>query len=541
MAAGAGSLTGTRSLLWPGLAALAASPGLAILALLALLSAAPGRAPALAAGLDRYTLHVLEFTLLQATLSTGLSLAAALPLARALARRPDFPAREMVLRLFGVPLVLPAIVAVFGVVAVWGQNGAVGQLLRLAGLPTPGPIYGLEGILIVHTFFNLPLAVRLLLPVWDGIQGETWRLAGQLGMTSGPIFRLIEWPRLRAALPGVATLVFLLCFSSFTVVLALGGGPRAATLEVAIYQALRLDFDLVRAVFLAFLQVAVAATVAVVAFRFARSPASEPAAGRPVRRPDADNRAGRCLDVLCITLGLLWVGAPLVALVVAGLDGPLAAVLRRPEVWQAAGRSLGVGFGAGVLALLLGLLLAATTSDLAVRSGRGRLADRLEIAGSQTLVVSPVVLGAGLFVLLLPVVPVFDLALPLAALVNGLVAIPYVLRLVSPVLRRTARHHDRLCAGIGLTGLRRIAWLEGRVLLRPAATALALASALATGDLTAIALFGSEREATLALLVYRALGSYRMDEAAVLALLLVLLCLLVFTVIEGVGRVAARA
>ncbi|TIW01612.1 MAG: thiamine/thiamine pyrophosphate ABC transporter permease ThiP, partial [Mesorhizobium sp.] len=68
-----------------------------------------------------------------------------------------------------------------------------------------------------------------------------------------PAFRLLEWPVLRAAMPGVAGLVFMLCITSFTIVLTLGGGPAATTLEVAIYQALRFDFDPARAVVLTLL------------------------------------------------------------------------------------------------------------------------------------------------------------------------------------------------------------------------------------------------------------------------------------------------
>ncbi len=52
-------------------------------------------------------------------------------------------------------------------------------------------------------------------------------------------------------LPGLVLIVFLLCATSFTLVLTLGGGPSATTLEVAIYQALKLDFDPPRAVALA--------------------------------------------------------------------------------------------------------------------------------------------------------------------------------------------------------------------------------------------------------------------------------------------------
>ena len=525
-------MVGHRTLVWPGALALTATLGLAAMSLGALLTAAPSfRTDSV---LDAYTIRVLRFTVLQAALSTVLSVIFALPVARALARRSNFWGRTVIVRLMGLPLVLPVIVAVFGIAAVWGQNGTISHLLQLADLDALSPLYGLTGIMIAHVFFNMPLAVRLLLPVWEAVPGETWRLAAQLGMRSGAVFRLIEGPRLLAAVPGVAVLIFLLCFTSFAVVLALGGGPGATTLEVAIYQALRLDFDIPRAVALGVLQVVVCAVIATAMVRFARPVASSATEGRASLRPDTAAMGGKVCDALWITLGVLWVAGPLLAVVMEGLAGPVIDVLSRTAVWQALARSLGVGFGAAVLALVLGLLLLATTRDLAVRGARVALANRLETAGSLTLVISPVVLGAGLFVLLLPVIPVLDWALPLAALVNAVVMTPYVLRLVGPVLRRTAEHHDRLCASLGLNGWARIRLLEWPAARGVVATALALTAALATGDLTAIALFGTERDATLALLLYRALGSYRMDEAAVLALLLVLSCLAVFVIIEGV-------
>jgi thiamine transport system permease protein len=70
------------------------------------------------------------------------------------------------------------------------------------------------------------------------------------------LFRLIEWPAMRRSAAGAAGLVFMLCATSFTLVLVLGGGPAATTLEVAIYQALRFDFDPNRAVLLSFIQIA---------------------------------------------------------------------------------------------------------------------------------------------------------------------------------------------------------------------------------------------------------------------------------------------
>ncbi|MBM3573436.1 MAG: ABC transporter permease subunit, partial [Alphaproteobacteria bacterium] len=224
-------------------------------ALAALVAAASADMAALyALAGDPYLHRVVIFTAAQAIGSTILAVGLAIPVARALARRQSFPGRIILLRLFGLPLVLPSIVAVIGIVAIYGRSGLINDGLAALGMPRALDIYGLTGILIAHLFFNLPLAVRLLLGMWSMVPGETWRLASQLGMGSGAIFRLIEWPLLRDGLPTVAGLIFMLCFTSFAVVLTLGGGPAATTVEVAIYQALRFDFDPARAVALALVQ-----------------------------------------------------------------------------------------------------------------------------------------------------------------------------------------------------------------------------------------------------------------------------------------------
>src|SRR5262249_18715025 len=131
---------------------------------------------------DRYIRHVLVFTLLQAALSTLLSVALAIPVARALARRTRFPGRGLLLRLFGLPMVMPAIVAIFAIVAVYGESGWLHRLAAGLGRPLGSFLYGLCGILIAHVFFNMPFAARALLAALEAVPGESWRLASQLGM-----------------------------------------------------------------------------------------------------------------------------------------------------------------------------------------------------------------------------------------------------------------------------------------------------------------------------------------------------------------------
>ncbi|MFO1349710.1 MAG: thiamine/thiamine pyrophosphate ABC transporter permease [Gammaproteobacteria bacterium] len=520
--------------LWAGALALAAIGLIVAGALAALLAEAPTLE---FAGLwrDAYLRRVVWFTFWQAALSTFLSVGLALPVARALARR-HFAGREWLIKLFGLPLVIPTIVAVFAIVAVYGQSGLVNRAAAALGLPTWTHFYGLSGILLAHTFFNLPLAVRLLLPLWRAIPGETWRLASQLGMSGGALWRSLEWPLLRQALPGVAGLVFMLCFTSFAVVLALGGGPAATTIEVAIYQALKFDFDLGRAVLLALLQLTLCALLVGFSQRFAQPMASAAAPGRRQERPDLRGWPGRMGDAIAIASAALAVLLPLATLVVAGLSGPVLATLADSLLWYSALRSLFIALGAGVLALLLGWALALASRELRVRRYRPRWADAVELGGALILVVPPLVLGTGFFVLLAPRADVFWLAPLLVVIVNALMGLPYVIRILTPALNRVAEHHDRLCASLGLAGWNRLLWVEWPLARRPLGLALALAAALSTGYLGVIALFGSQDNATLPLLLYQRLASYQMGQAAVTALALTLLCLALFTILErGVG------
>ena len=126
------------------------------------------------------------------------------------------------------------------------------------GIAFKPDIYGLSGVLIAHVFFNFPLAVRLFLNALETIPEPSWKLAATLRMSAIQRLRILCLPVLRASLPGVAGMIFLLCMTSFTLVLVLGGGPSATTLEVAIYQSLTYDLDLPRAAALTLLQIALA-------------------------------------------------------------------------------------------------------------------------------------------------------------------------------------------------------------------------------------------------------------------------------------------
>ena len=490
------------ALIVAGVMAIAIIPALAALGF----SASSGGAP----NWD-YLWQAARFTLLQATFSTLLSAGLAVPVALVLARR-NFVGRSLLMQLFAVPQSLPPLVAVLGLLALFGQAGLI------AGMPS---IYGLSGILLAHVFFNLPFAVRLLLAGLDTIPGESWRLAAQLGMGRVEIFRIIERPVIVQALPGIAGLTFMLCVTSFTIVLTLGGGPRAATLEVAIYQALRFDYEPRLALMLSLAQLVLCAAFMAFATRFATPMAAS--AGMGVRSERPTTRGA--LDAPLLLLAGLFVAAPLAAVAVAGLEADMLKLLTQARTWQAIATSTLIAVAAASLALALAL-------PLARMAGRGVKA--FQLLGQITLLIPPIVLGAGWFLLghRLP-----DWTAPLFVILgNALMALPFALTALLPFFMRAAAVDDRLCESLGLQGLARLRLIDWPQLRRAVALAFVLAVMVSFGDLGVIAFFGTEDFVTLPFLLFQRLGSYRTDDAAGLALILMLLALALAGLADRLGE-----
>ncbi len=488
--------------------------------------AEPGR------GLGPADWAALRFTVWQALISATLSVALAVPAARALARR-RFPGRAAIVGLLGAPFLLPSVVVVFGIIAVWGRAGWLNQGLREAGLPV-FDVYGLTGVVLAHVFFNLPLVTRLVLQGWMAIPAEQFRLAAQLGFGPRDVFRRIEAPMLRAVAPGAFVLVFLLCMSSFAVALILGGGPRATTVELAIFQAIRFDFDLGRAALLALIQFGLCGAVAALALWMAAEAGFGTGIRGVVRRWDAESAGLRVLDGAVIVALMLFVGLPIAALVAQGIPGLLAGL--PASTWPAAARSLGVALASAVLAIALGLALAGLI-DARKAVGRGR---GMELFALLSLAASPFVIGTGLFIVIHPVANPFALALPVTAAVNAAMALPFVLRALLPALAEARTVDGRLADSLGMEGFARFRLVTWARLRRPMGFAAGLAAALSMGDLGVIALFAPPDVATLPLLMQRLMAAYRMEAAAGVALVLVTLTLGMFWILDRGGRMNAR-
>jgi thiamine transport system permease protein len=483
-------------------------------------------------------LRLVVMTTTQAGLTTLLSLGVGTALAWAL-NRLDFPLRPLVIGLFSAAIVTPGLVVAFGLIAVWGRAGWASSLWSsLTGGPLDLPLFGLFGILLAHVVLDASFAARILLARLETIPAARLKTGQSLGLTALQRFRLIDWPAIRPSLPGLGAIIFLLAFTSFPIVLMLGGGPANQTLEVAIYSAVRLDFDLLGAVRLALVQVALCALVLGLAAGFAPVPSRLTGSAVPLWR---ERGPARLAAVAVLILGIVGFGLPLLAVLIDGLGAALPPLLSRASFWQSLVTSLLIGVCASSLSLVLAFAVAAARS--ATQSSAARVG--LGLSANAYLAVPSVVLALGFFLLVRGFgIPPGALALPVVILANSLLALPFALATLAPPLEAIATTRGKLIRALGLGGLRQFTAVEWPLLARDIGVVLALGFCFSLGDLGVISLFGTEEITTLPMLMYRSLGAYRSADAGAIAALMLLLSVAAFTLLpllfERLGHACSR-
>lgn len=145
---------------------------------------------------DDYLHQILAFSIGQAFLSALLSILIGVLFGRAFFYQ-SFPGKSLIQRLLSLTFVLPALLAIFGLLGIYGTAGWLSQLMQALGIDWKPTIYGLSGILIAHLFFNIPLAARMTEQALQAIPSEQHQLAAQLNIRHWSFFRLIELPYLK--------------------------------------------------------------------------------------------------------------------------------------------------------------------------------------------------------------------------------------------------------------------------------------------------------------------------------------------------------
>ena len=483
-------------------------------------------AAALAVVARPFVVEVAWFTLWQAALSTALTVVVALPAAWVFARF-DFRGRRALWALSIVPFVLPTIVVAAAFLAVFGPRSPLGVRLDQT----------IWAILVAHVFYNYAIVLRVVGSVWAQVDPRLGDAARALGASPFGAFRHATLPLLRPAIASAAAIVFLFTFTSFGVILVLGGA-RFATLEVEIYRQAAQLLDLRAAAVLALLQMIGLGALLFAYGRYQQGAAlrqrllSRAASARPPR-----TALERLAVVANVGVMLLLLGVPLGLLVertFATADGygvaNIAALFQTGErsalfvpPIDAVRNSLLFAVVATAISVPLGLGAATV-----IARGRGRVAGAFDALLMLPLGTSAVIVGFGFLVALgsLPFVPV-DLrtSAVLIPIAHALVALPFLVRSVVPLLRSVDARLREAAAVLGASPARVWREIDLPIIGRSALMGAGFAFAVSLGEFGATLFIVRPDVPTMPIAIYRLLGqpgAFAFGQAMAMATLLML-------------------
>ncbi len=481
--------------------------------------------------------RVLWFTLWESLASTVLCVVVALP-AAAMFARYRFKGKRVLWSALLVPFVLPTVVVAVSMLGVIGGGG-------LAGINLNGTVWA---ILIAHVFFNYAVVVRTVGATWSTIDPRLEESARTLGAPLWRVFREITWPLIRSSVAAAASIVFLFSFTSFGIVLILGGISHR-TLEVEIYDQTAKFLHLDIAAVLAIVQLVV---VVVILMWF----------GRSQRRRSVllDQRSASEMERTVETSPQRWFIRSNILFMAVLFGVPLGLLVARsfstPNGWgfgfyqaltdtrggstsfvppiDAVGNSLLFAFIATAIALVLGLCAAWAIV------GDGSKSSSIFSRWTDTALMIPlgtsaVTVGFGFLI-------VFDepplnlrSSLWLIPIAHAIVALPFVVRLLVPGLRSIDPRLREAASTLGASP-RQVWWtIDVPIVSRSLAAAAGFAFAISLGEFGATAFLARPDRPTMPIAIYRALGrpgDYNFGQAMAMSTILMLLTVVVVTAID---------
>jgi thiamine transport system permease protein len=490
-----------------------------------------------------YFARIMWFTVWQATLSTLLTVILALPGAYVFARY-QFRGKSLIWALTTIPFVLPTVVVANAFTAWLGPRGWLNQgLMAILGLDHP-PIdlqYTIWIILLAHVFYNYAVVLRIVGGFGANLNPRLEEAARVLGARPRDVLRQVTLPLLTPAVVAASVLVFIFCFTSFGVILILGG-PHFATLEVEIYRQTVNFFNLQLAAALSILQILFTFSLMWIYTRL-QARTAVPLDLRP--REQTQRRVTSLHERLIV-------GAN-VALMAVLLLSPLAALVERsftlgggftlryygelfvnrrdsilyvPPI-QAVVNSLGFAAVAVVFALVLGLISASLLARPGRRPGMRRMQALFDPLLMLPLGTSAVTLGFG-YIIALDEPPLnLRTSLLLIPLAHTLVAFPFVVRSLLPALRGIKPSLREAASTMGATPLQVWRQVDLPMVARALLVGAVFAFTISLGEFGATALIARPQTTTMPVAIYRFLGqpgALNYGQALAMSTLLMLVC-----------------
>lgn len=494
---------------------------------------------------DPYTLRILKFTINQAFVSTLLSLIIALPGAYLLVNY-QVKGRKIILSICTIPFVLPAILVILGFVTFYGNNGFLNVMLMKIFNLESAPLkilYSYKAIIIAHAFYNFPIILVLVTTYWENLDYKMELSSFVFGASKVQTFFYITLPRLIVSIISSSLLVFLFCFTSFSIILVLGGGPKYTTMEVEIYRRARISMDLNSASSYALISILLCIIILVLYNIFQRKTSLKENVNKTLYKKEKKpvSKIGKILSLIYIIFIVLFVLSPIISIIIKSF---LASNTRSDNSvftlkWYK--QLLGLTSTTGVMksslssvtnslkiALTVAILSTPMSLSLAIASKREKNTSSIfiELLAMLPLAVSSVIIGLGYYLISAKLNNPNGLFLVILA--HLVIVLPFNIRAITPEMRKLPQSLSNSAMTLGASPFKAFLSVEVPLLKSSLISGAIFAFAISMGEVNATLILSSSSITTIPVTMYRLIGSYNFGGACALGTILIFVCTIVF-------------
>lgn len=486
--------------------------------------------------LSTYTYKLLLFTLEESLLSALISVVLALPFSYLFANYRFF-GRKAIIALSALSFTIPSILVVLGFVIYYGNNGFLNQILKELFNLEESPIrflYSFWAIIGAHVYLNFPVAFNLITNGWESLPRREEEASFTLSKGRLETFFRITLPKLRTTIVNAFVIIFLFCFSSFAIVLVLGGNPKYTTLEAEIYRTARQSLDFEKAAALSLFTFLIT-SVLLIATGGGRRREKISRKDRMLYR--FKNWKGRLLGLLVVLLILLFILPPMLSIVYRSFFD------RNGEFSLKEWNKL-LSFDKTAEPLINSLILALSSSTIAVLLSESlaiysvkRNSHIIPTLATLPLATGSVTLGLG-YNFLASHLPIYSdtINFLMVVLTHLVLAIPFAIRTILPGAKEIPERIAKASYTLGKGRLYTYLRVERPLLRRYRYKAFIFAFALSLGEVNATLTLSGGNIKTLPVQLYSLIGSYNYQGASVMGTVLLALAFITFLLGEVIGE-----
>ena len=480
---------------------------------------------------NSYTHRLIYFSVYQAFISAILSCFLAIPFALALNRHKDLKIIKFIISLCGFCFVIPTILIVYAVIKLFGNNGFYNSYFNLYEYLSIETIFGIKAILIAHILLNTPFATRLFFQSLNSIPLKYYEISGSLNIKFLGNLVKLELPYIKQNFFSVFSIIFSLCFLSFAIVMALGGGPMYSTIEVAIYQYALFELNFNKAILLSFLQIFICLFFLFIGFYKLKGSNFFDIDQIDFTHPHKEYKLIKIIDFLLILFFSIFFFSPILCVIYNFTNNGFYTTLINAKFLESFFNSLIISITTAIIVSITGFII---SSILVINYKNIFIQQSIFLISSSIIIISPIIFSLGYFIILGELRYLYFFKYLVIILINCLFLLPFSILIIFNNLKNIFLNFESFQQSFRMS-LKNYFIILLPLIRKNLIFVFAFSTVITFGDFTIISFFKDQDFDTLPSYLYKLISVYKFNEASFVAGIILILSMIIFLTIDNLN------